>query len=361
MNQMIQELIREHGIDLNDVTCVLCAGNTTMIHLLLRVDPEYIRKEPYVPTANFVPTIRASEAGIKINPRGLLSCLPGVSGYVGGDVTAGVLACGLDNENDLSILIDIGTNGEMVLGNKEFLISASASAGPAFEGSGLSCGMRASSGAIQKVKITPAQFGVDYGAIGDVKPRGICGSGYIDLIAQMLEAGLLEKDGKIKRVKNKRIREGEYGREFVVAFREESDSTCDIVITETDIDNIKRAKGAIYAATAILVKHMGLEFPMIKKFFIAGGFGTYINVTHAINIGLLPDLDKDRFIFVGNSSLAGSRQVLLSSEAINKANEIAKKMTYFELSVDPGYMDEYMAALFFPHTDLRLFPSVKIG
>jgi uncharacterized 2Fe-2S/4Fe-4S cluster protein (DUF4445 family) len=359
MNQMIQELIREHGIDLNDVTCVLCAGNTTMIHLLLRVDPEYIRKEPYVPTANFVPTIRASEAGIKINPRGLLSCLPGVSGYVGGDVTAGVLACGLDNENDLSILIDIGTNGEMVLGNKEFLISASASAGPAFEGSGLSCGMRASSGAIQKVKITPAHFEVNYGVIGEVKPRGICGSGYIDLIAQMLEAGLLEKDGKIKRVKNKRIREGEYGREFVVAFREESDSTCDIVITETDIDNIKRAKGAIYAATAILVKHMGLEFPMIKKFFIAGGFGTYINVTHAINIGLLPDLDKDRFIFVGNSSLAGSRQVLLSSEAINKANEIAKKMTYFELSVDPGYMDEYTAALFFPHTDLRLFPSVK--
>jgi uncharacterized 2Fe-2S/4Fe-4S cluster protein (DUF4445 family) len=369
MNQMIQELIREHGIDLNDVTCVLCAGNTTMIHLLLRVDPAYIRKEPYIPTANFVPTIRASEAGIKINPRGLLSCVPGVSSYVGGDVTAGVLACGLDNEDDLSILIDIGTNGEIVLGNKEFLISDSASAGPAFEGSGLSCGMRASSGAIQRVKIVPAQFEVNYEVIGQVKPRGICGSGYIDLIAQMLKSGLLEKDGKIKRIKNKRIRETEYGGEFVVVFKEESDSSSDIVITETDIDNIKRAKAAIYAATAILVKHMGLEFPMIKKFFIAGGFGTYIDIKHAINIGLLPDLprsctqerglDKGRFIFVGNSSLAGSRQVLLSSEAMKKANEIAKKMTYFELSVDPAYMDEYMAALFFPHTDLNKFPSVK--
>ena len=361
MNQMIQELIREHGIDLNDVNCVLCAGNTTMIHLLLRVDPEYIRKEPYVPTANFVPAIRAAEAGIKINPRGLLSCVPGVSSYVGGDVTAGVLACGLDNEEDLSILIDIGTNGEIILGNKEFLISASASAGPAFEGSGLSCGIRASHGAIQRVKIIPNKFEVNYEVIGEVKPRGICGSGYIDLVAQMLKSGLLEKDGNIKRTKNKRIREGEYGREFVVAFKEESNSTSDIVITETDIDNIKRAKAAIYAATAILVKHMGLEFAMIKKFFIAGGFGTYIDIGHAINIGLLPDLDKSRFIFVGNSSLAGSRQVLLSSEAMKKADEIAKKMTCFELSVDPAYMDEYMAALFFPHTDLNKFPSVKIG
>jgi uncharacterized 2Fe-2S/4Fe-4S cluster protein (DUF4445 family) len=357
MNQMIQELIRQHGIDLNDVTCVLCAGNTTMTHLLLRVDPAYIRKEPYVPTANFVPTIRASEAGIKINPRGLLSCVPGVSSYLGGDVTAGVLACGLDNEDDLSILIDIGTNGEVVLGNKEFLISASASAGPAFEGSGLSCGMRASSGAIQRVKITPNQFKVEYEVIAGVKPVGICGSGYIDLVAQMLAVGLLEKDGKIKKIKNKCIREAEFGREFVVAFKEEANSTFDIVITETDIDNIKRAKAAIYAATAILVKHMSLQFSEIKKFFIAGGFGTYIDIGYAINIGLLPDLDKSRFIFVGNSSLAGSRQVLLSSEAMKKANEIAKKMTYFELSVDPGYMDEYMAALFFPHTDLNRFPS----
>jgi uncharacterized 2Fe-2S/4Fe-4S cluster protein (DUF4445 family) len=358
MNQMVQELIREHNIDLNDVTCVLCAGNTTMIHLLLRVDPAYIRKEPYVPTANFVPTIRAAEAGIKINPRGLLSCVPGVSSYVGGDVTAGVLACGLDNEDQLCILIDIGTNGEIVLGNKEFLISASASAGPAFEGSGLSCGMRASSGAIQRVKITPAQFKPVYEVIGGAKPRGICGSGYIDLIAQMLKSGLLEKDGKIKRIGNERIREGEYGWEFVVASKGESDSSSDIVVTETDIDNIKRAKAAIYAATAILVRHMSLEFKDIKKFFIAGGFGTYIDIRHAVSIGLLPDLDEGRFIFVGNSSLAGSRQVLLSSEAMKKANEIARKMTYFELSVDPAYMDEYMAALFFPHTDLKLFPSI---
>jgi len=360
MNQMIQELIHEHNIDLNDVNCILSAGNTTMVHLLLRVDPTYIRREPYVPVANFVPTIRASEAGIKINPRGLLSCVPGISSYVGGDVTAGVLSCGLDSSEDLSMLIDIGTNGEIVLGNRDFLISASASAGPAFEGSGVSCGMRSSRGAIQKVKIRPGDFQVSYNTIGEVRPVGICGSGYIDIIAQLLGTGLLDKNGKIKTIKHKRIRNSEFGREFVLAFKEETDSASDLVISEADIENIKRAKAAIYSAAATLVKHMGLDFSKIKKFFIAGGFGTYIDVANAVSIGLLPDLERSRFVFVGNSSLAGARQILLSYEAMKQANEIAKKITYFELSVQPGYMDEYMAALFFPHTDLNKFPSVSI-
>ena len=360
MNQMLQELIQEHHIDLNDANCVLCAGNTTMVHLLLRVDPTYIRREPYVPTANFVPTIRAAEAGIKINPRGLLSCVPGISSYVGGDVTAGILSCGLDEEKDLSLLIDIGTNGEIVLGNKEFLISASASAGPAFEGSGVTCGMRASRGAIQKVKINPTDSLVTYETIANAKPRGICGSGYIDTIAQMLNSGLLDKNGKIKAIKNERIRENEFGKEFVLAFKEKADSTSDIVITEADIENIKRAKAAIYSAASVLVRHMNLDFRKIKKIFIAGGFGTYIDINNAITIGLLPDLEKTRFIFVGNSSLAGARQILLSYEAMKKANEIAHKITYFELSVEAKYMDEYVAALFFPHTDLSKFPNVKI-
>ncbi len=358
MNEMARELSKEHDIDLNDVNCVLCAGNTTMIHILLRVDPTYIRREPYVPTANFVPVIRAAEAGLKINPRGLLACVPGVSSYVGGDLTAGVLACGLDKEKDLSILIDVGTNGEIVLGNSEFLISAAASAGPAFEGSGVTCGMRAAKGAIQKVKINRKDFNVTYDTIGNSKPRGICGSGYIDLIAQMLEAGILDKGGKIKAGNNKRIRDGETGKEFVVAFKAEADFDSDIVISESDIENLKRAKAAIYSATAILVKHMGLDFSQIKKFFIAGGFGTYLDIESAIKIGLLPDLNKSKFIFVGNSSLAGARSLLLSAEAMKKADDIARKITYFELSVEPGYMDEYMAALFFPHTDLSKFPSV---
>ena len=357
MNEMIKELIDEHRVDLNNVNCILCTGNTTMMHLLLNVDPTFIRREPYVPTANFVPTIRAQEAGIKINPRGLLSCVPGVSSYVGGDTTAGVLSSGLYAQEEIGILIDIGTNGEIALGNKDFLIAAAASAGPAFEGSGVTCGMRASRGAIQKVTIEPNTLHVSYTTIGGARPRGICGSGYIDIIAHMLRAGILDKNGKLNTKSHARIREAELGREFVVVSKEESDATADIVINETDIDNLKRAKAAIYSATSILARHMNFEFADIKKIFIAGGFGTYLDIENAIHIGLLPDMEREKYTFIGNSALAGAQEMLLSSQATQKANDIARTITYFELSVDAKYMDEYVAALFFPHTDLNRFPS----
>ncbi|HNX81855.1 MAG TPA: ASKHA domain-containing protein [Candidatus Omnitrophota bacterium] len=360
MNQMIQDLIVEHQVDLNDVTGIVCAGNTTMIHLLLRVDPTYIRRHPYVPTLNFAPILRATDAELRVNPRGLLACVPGVSSYVGGDVTAGVLSSGLYRRDHVSILIDIGTNGEIVLGNKEFLISAAASAGPAFEGSGLSCGMRAAKGAIQKVAINPQDLSVHYQTIGQGIAQGICGSGYIDSIAEMLKAGVLDKDGKLRNVQSPRIRQNEFGKEFVVVFAAESQTKADIVITEADIENLKRAKGAIYAATAILVKHLGFTFSDIDTIFIAGGFGTYLNMENAITIGLLPDIERSKFNFIGNSSLDGAQKILLSADALALAGEIAKKTTYFELSVESAYMDEYMAALFFPHTDLSLFKSVKL-
>ncbi|KPK96698.1 MAG: hypothetical protein AMJ95_12680 [Omnitrophica WOR_2 bacterium SM23_72] len=360
MNEMIKELVTENAVDLNDVNCILCAGNTTMIHLLLRVDPTYIRREPYVPTANFVPTIRAVEAGIKINPRGLLSCVPGVSSYVGGDTCAGILSCGMDKEEQLCLLIDIGTNGEIVLGDWEFLIGAAASAGPAFEGSGLSCGVRAAKGAIQKVSIKPKDFSVNFNVIGGTRPLGICGSGYIDIVSQMLKTGLIDKEGKFNHFKNQRLRKGEFGHEFVIAFGHESETNSDIVITEADIENIKRAKAAIFAAASVLIRQMKLEFNDIKKVFIAGGFGTYIDIENAIDIGLLPDIERDRFIFVGNSSLAGAREVLLSYEAMKQVKEIARKVTYFELSVESSYMNEYIAAMFFPHTDSTRFTTVKI-
>ena len=358
MNQIIRELVQENKIDLNDVNCIVCSGNTTMIHLLLSVDPGHIRKEPYVPTANFLPVLRAAEAGININPRGLLSCVPGVSSYVGGDTTAGVLSSGIYQNDKLCILIDIGTNGEIVLGNKDFLVACAASAGPAFEGSGITSGMRASNGAIQKVSINKADFEVRYSTIGDKKPKGICGSGYIDLLSSMLEAGIIDKGGKIK-TEGKRIRQTATGKEFIVCFKHESDSLSDIVITEADIENLKRSKAAIFSATAILVKHLGLSFSEIHKIFIAGGFGTYLDIERAIGIGLLPDLSRSKFAFIGNSALAGANQILLSNQAMAMANTLASKITYFELSVDPGYMDEYGQALFFPHTDLTKFPSVR--
>ncbi|MDP3143022.1 MAG: ASKHA domain-containing protein [Candidatus Omnitrophota bacterium] len=359
LNSMIQELIHEHNIDLNHVTCCYCAGNTTMIQLLLRINPTFIRREPYAPTANFLPIIRAVEAEIKINPHGLLACAPGVSSYVGGDITAGILACGMSESPKLSLLIDIGTNGEIVLGNKDWLISCAASAGPAFEGSGVVSGMRASKGAIQRVSIDK-NYDVKFSTIGDAKPQGICGSGYIDALAELLKQGIMDKSGKIKDIKSDKIRNGEFGKEFVLSAKGHNAFDGDVVITEMDIENLKRSKAAIYAATAVLVRHMSLKLEDIKKIFIAGGFGTYLDVEKAIYIGLLPDLPRQKINFIGNSSLVGARQILLSGDALKRVEEIAKKTTYFELSVEAQYMDEYMAALFFPHTDLERFPSVKI-
>jgi len=371
INMIIKECVNEHGLTLNDITCCVCAGNTTMMHLLLRIDPTFIRREPYVPTVNFVHELRAAEAGIQINPRGLLACVSGVSSYVGGDIVAGVLASGMNTGDDLSLLIDIGTNGEIVLGNKDWLVCAAASAGPAFEGSGVICGMRAVKGAIQRVEISPKDYSVKYETIEDAPARGICGSGYIDILAEMLKKGVIDKSGKFNvDARTDRLREGEWGKEFVLVFasdnkpnkkKHEKGSDFDIVITEADIENLKRAKGAIFAAASLLIRHMGLDFSDLKNVFIAGGFGTSLNIEKSVMIGLLPDLAREKFRFIGNGSLNGARHVLLSDQAYESSQEIARKMTYVELSIDPRYMDEYMAGLFFPHTELDRFPSVKFG
>jgi len=358
INGIIHDLISEYSVDRNDVTAVLCAGNTTMIHLLLRIDPSSIRREPYVPAANHVPVIRAYEAGISINPHGLLYCVPGVASYVGGDVTAGILSCGLDKAGDVNLLIDIGTNGEIALGNKEFLVTTAASAGPAFEGSGVSCGMRSSAGAIQKVSIG-ADGLLSYETIGGARPLGLCGSGYIDCISAMLKAGFLDKDGKINSSSGSRLKQTDDGRAFVIVPKEDTAAGKDIVITEADIENIKRAKAAIYAATLTLMKRLSFEFGGISRIYIAGGFGTSLNISSAVRIGLLPDVEESKYVFVGNSSLSGARQQLVSAGACETAQAIADRMTYLELSTEPGYMDEYMAALFFPHTDLNRFPTFK--
>ena len=360
MNQIIRELVAEYKTDLNDVNCIVCSGNTTMLHLLLNLDPASIRREPYVATANFFPVLRASEVGININPRGLLACVPGVSSYIGGDITAGVLSSGIFCQEEPCVLIDIGTNGEIILGNRDFLVGCAASAGPAFEGSGVTSGMRAASGAIQKVTINKKDLKIEYVTIGNKKPRGICGSGYIDLLSAMLETGIIDRNGKFK-IADARIRETDNGKEFLLCAKTETEDGQDIVINEADIDNLKRAKGAIYSATAILAKHLGLELSGIAKFFIAGGFGTYLDIEKAIKIGLLPDLERSKFVFIGNSALAGARQIILSTAALTIAQELANRITYFELSVDPSYMDEYGQALFFPHTDLTKFPTVKFS
>lgn len=360
MNEIIEDLVSAHKVDLSDIYAVVAAGNMTMMHLLLKIDPSSIRKAPYVPTMSVFPSVNAAEIGVEINPKGIAAFLPGVSTYIGGDIVSGVLACGLAENEDMTLLVDIGTNGEIVLGNSEWMMGSAASAGPAFEGSGLACGMKAVSGAIQKIAIN-GNLDVEFGTIGGAVPKGICGSGYIDLLCQMLKRGIIDKSGRIKRdTGSSRVRKAESNYEFIVASGQETATGRDIVIQDDDIENLKRSKGAIYSAIIALLNKVGKNISEVKKVYIAGGFGNYLNIENSIFIGLLPDIERSVYEFIGNSSLAGARMSLVSHEAFEKTFGIYKNITYLDLSAEPDYMDEYIASLFFPHTDARRFPSVRL-
>ena len=359
INNLISTLIKRNSINLGDITAIVTAGNTAMHHFLLGLNPERIRKEPYIPTANFIPPIRANQIGIDINSRGLLYTLPSVAAYVGADITSGAVAIRLDKEESPSLFIDIGTNGEVVLGNKEWMVCCSASAGPAFEGSGIKHGMRAAKGAIEIMHITK-DFEVSYSAIGNIPPRGICGSGLLDCIAEMLRSGIIDRSGNFQKgLKTDRLRKKDDEYEFVLVDKEETGIDSEIVITQAGIANLVRSKGAIYAAVSILVESMGLSIDDVHCVYLAGGFGNYLNVRNAITIGMLPDMPTSRIKFVGNTSLTGAKMALVSEEAFEAVQNIASQMTYFDLMGNQKYMEEFMSANFLPHTNLDAFPSVQ--
>ena len=354
---LVDRLTTRNGLPPENIDSIVTAGNTTMTHLLYGLDPRYIREEPYIPTVNQFPVIKSSEIGINVNPNANIYSLRGTASYVGGDISAGILASQLHKSEELAIFIDIGTNGELVLGNKDWMVAASCSAGPAFEGGGVEFGMRASQGAIEGVHIDRDTLEPTCHVIGDIEPEGICGSGMIDLLAEMYLAGVIDQKGRFMTdLKTDRVREGDTGLEYVLVRR---DGARDIILTAADLDNIIRTKGAIYAGFRTLLTEMGLTFQDVARFVIAGGFGNYIDIEKAVIIGLLPDLPEERFHFIGNASIIGAYLVLLSKEMRLEAEEIARKMTYIELSVSRSFMDEYMSALFLPHTNLDDFPSVK--
>jgi len=357
INTLIKKLTDEKGIDAEQITAIVAAGNTTMSHLLLSLIPCSIRLDPYVPTANIFPQVRAGEVNIDINPEGILETIADVASYVGGDIVAGVLACGIADRPEIKILIDVGTNGEIVIGNNEWMVCCSASAGPAFEGGGIKNGMRAARGAIERFKIDDGK--VTYQTIGKAKPRGICGSGLIDCIYEFVQKGIIDHDGKFNlSIKNDRVIEKDGEVQFIVVSSQQTETGKDLTIMESDISNIIRSKGAVFAAINSLMGYVGLRFDDIDTFYVAGGFGTYLDIPKAIGIGLLPDIDPKRIQFIGNSSLMGARIALLSSHAFERTIKIANGMTNIELSTYQPFMDEYVAAMFLPHTDRSLFPSV---
>jgi uncharacterized 2Fe-2S/4Fe-4S cluster protein (DUF4445 family) len=358
IHSLTKELVRESNIDVRDISCIVAAGNTTMSHFLLELMPCSIRLEPYVPTASVYPQILARDIGIDINPDGVCEVLPSVSSYVGGDIVAGVLACGLADRAQVSCLIDVGTNGEIVVGNSEWMVCCSASAGPAFEGAGMKYGMRATKGAIEKVVISAGQ--VTCSTIADSKARGICGSGLIDTIYELRRNGIIGPDGKFNQSrKDKRLLLAQEEPEYIMAMPEETEIGQAITITESDIANLIKSKGAVFAAIKSLMDYIGMEFEQLQMIYLAGGFGSSLDIEKAVVIGLLPDIDRKRIQFIGNSALTGARIALLSQTEFEKAITISKRMTNIELSAYPPFMNEFIAALFLPHTDKKLFPSVK--
>ncbi len=366
VNDMLTAMTKKNGIDPEGIDTIIVSGNTTMTHLFYGIDPSHIREEPYIPTATFFPLMRTRALGLEINDFGVIYAMPCVASYVGGDITSGILASKLYKRPDLTLFIDIGTNGEIVLGNSDWMVTAACSAGPAFEGGGVKFGMRAMDGAVEKVSIDPETFEVTIAVIGNCPPLGscapigICGSGMIDAVAEMFLAGVIDLRGKINMDKRSdRVRVGEDGPEFVLVRAGESGSGKDISLTEPDINNIVRTKGAIYAGFSTLLKEVGYTFSDVDKVYIAGGFGNYLDIERAITIGLLPDLPVSKFEFLGNTSIMGAYMALLSRALRKDVEDIARKMTYLELSVSRSFMDEYVSSLFLPHTNAEQFPTVR--
>jgi len=360
VNRLVQQVAQQNSVAPAEICNAVVSGNTTMLHLLLGLKPEYIRLEPYVPTLYEVPYLTAAEVGIGINPESWVCFSPCVGSYVGGDITAGLLCTDLATDTEeINLFIDIGTNGELVVGNRDFLLACACSAGPAFEGGGITCGMRAAIGAIERVEVDPATGAPRFWTIGGVKPKGICGSGMIALLAELLRTGWIDASGKLDRSRpSPTIRiEGRHAI-YLLAPMGESGADHPMEVTELDIENIIRAKAAIYAACALLLQHAGIAFTDLAHVYIGGGFGRFLDLEKAATIGLVPDLPRERFQYIGNSSLMGSYIVLVSQEYRRRQLELAHRMTYIDLSAEPGYMDQYTAALFLPHTDRRLFPSV---
>jgi len=360
LNGLLDELAERNGIDPSEIYAMTVAGNTTMIHLLLALDPAYIRLEPYIPTVSHPLPVSAFELGLHINPEALVDCLPSVGAYVGGDIAAGVLSSGMSRTEKLTLFIDVGTNGEIVLGNADWLISCACSAGPAFEGAGVASGMRATVGAIEEVWINADTSEPTYRVIGEVPPRGICGSGLISLLGELFVTGIIDKSGHFNQaLDTRRVHEGEFGGEYVVAWAQETEKgQKDIVLTEVDISNLIRAKAAIYAGFSVLTKSVGISLADVEQVLIGGAFGKYIDIEKAIQIGLLPDMPWERFKYLGNTSVLGAFITLLCHDMRQEVIEIGSKMTYLELSADNRFMEEFTSALFLPHTDTTAFPSV---
>jgi len=360
INKLIKKIVRRARIDPDEISTITLAGNTTMTQLMLKVNPKYIRLSPYVPASTLFAPIKAVDLGLVLGDHVTALVYPSISSYVGGDIVAGVMGSGMYRTAKLTLFMDIGTNAEIVIGNKDWLACAACSAGPAFEGGGIKFGMRAAKGAIEDFSMDPISFEPMNITIGNVRPKGICGSGLIAIVATMFEMGVIDNRGKFNRdLATPRIRENDGICEYVLAWKAESQIDRDIAITEPDLDNLIRAKGAIYSGCMTLLEEVGLSVADIEHIYLAGGFGSYVDLARAMAIGLLPEIDPDKVRFIGNGSLMGAKMSSMTNRIRKDVVDVTKRMTNFELSETPSYMHNYVAALFLPHTDMDQFPKLQ--
>jgi uncharacterized 2Fe-2S/4Fe-4S cluster protein (DUF4445 family) len=360
INDVLKRIVKQSAVDPENISTITLAGNTTMTQLMLKVNPRFIRRSPYVPAATLYPPLKAKDLGMELGDHVTALVYPAVSSYVGGDIVAGVMGSGIYRSKELTLYLDVGTNAEIVIGNEDWLACAACSAGPAFEGGGLKFGMRAAKGAIEDFSIDPVSLEPMIITIGNVRPKGICGSGLITIVATLFEMGIINNLGKFDHdLDTARIRENEGVYEYVLAWQDETQIDRDVTLTEIDIENLIRAKGAIYSGCMTLLNEVGMNIQDIEQIILAGGFGSYVDLEKAMIIGLLPELNPDKVTFIGNGSLMGARMSSLTNRIRKDVVEVTKKMTNFELSDTPSYMDNYIAALFLPHTDLNQFPNLK--
>ena len=371
INELISDLVTPLGVSLREVSALSVSGNTTMVHLLLGLNPYYICREPYIPLVNDPDPFLCAEIGIELHPQALTWVLPSIGSYFGGDLISGILASGLDRKEQTSMLIDVGTNAEVVLGNREWLIACAGAAGPALEGGVAKMGMRAGAGAVEHVVIDRDCWQLNVQTIENAPAVGICGSGLIDLVAELYLARIVDLRGKFQErfsgqspeqkvfVKDHLVEiEGE--KAFIVVSQEHSGSDEPVVLSQIDLDAMMRSKAAMYAILTTLTGQVGVEFADLERIYVAGAFGKHIDPRQAITLGMLPDLDLGVYKGIGNSSLHGAEQILLNEKTRIRARDIGQKITYIELNVNQDFMIRFSGSRFIPHTDPKVFPSVPV-
>jgi uncharacterized 2Fe-2S/4Fe-4S cluster protein (DUF4445 family) len=360
-NKNILALCNASGINPLNVLLMAVSGNTSMTHLFLGLPPNFIIREPYIPTVNTPNTFNARELGIKVNENAAVFIFPNVGSYFGGDLISGIIFSKLHLKDEISILVDVGTNAEVVLGNSEWLVACAGAAGPALEGGVSKFGMTAGPGVIDEIVINPGDGSVKLHTIDEQAPKGICGSGMIDMMAQLFLAGMVDIRGKLNpKICGDKLEEVDGIKRVVLVPGSESATGKPLTISQVDLDSLIRSKAAMYTILETITQYVGISFKDLSTFYVAGTFGSFIKPKSAITIGMIPDLPADTYQSLGNSSLGGATMVLTSRNSLEEVEGIRDRITYLELNVNQDFMNRFSAAKFLPHTDPSLFPSVKI-